>query len=411
MKDQSANSNAMSTEQLLNDGLAQTTLHPLNLRVKSAAGVMLQMEDGREVIDFISGIGVSSFGHGHPEITAALKRQIDLHLHVMVYGEMRQDSQDLAAARLRALLPSSLDAVYFVNSGAEAIDGALKLARRSTKRGKIIAVHGGYHGNTFGALSVSSNEARKVPFAPLLPEIEFIPWNESEGLRAINDTVAAVVVETIQGDAGIRIPDVTWIQNLREACSRYGVMLILDEIQCGMGRSGRPFAFEHFGVIPDILCLGKALGGGLPMGAFVSNKKWMRQFATSPELSHITTFGGHPLPCASAAAALSILKALDFQEIEMFAQQFESRIGKHILVQEVRRIGAFIAIELCDADAVEFCVQHALNNGLLIYFFLSTPNSFRVAPPLTMDRSTWMKATDILCQTLDACAASRGMEE
>jgi acetylornithine/succinyldiaminopimelate/putrescine aminotransferase len=183
-------------------------------------------------------------------------------------------------------------------------------------------------------------------------------------------------------------------------------MLILDEIQCGMGRSGRPFAFEHFDVIPDILCLGKALGGGLPMGAFVSSKKWMRQFATSPELSHISTFGGHPLPCASAAAALSLLGELDFEKIELFSQQFESQIARHSLVREVRRIGAFIAVELRDAEAVEFCVHHALNNGLLIYFFLSTPNAFRVAPPLIMDGATWIKATNILFQTLDACADS-----
>jgi acetylornithine/succinyldiaminopimelate/putrescine aminotransferase len=396
----------MSTEQLLNEGLAQTTLHPLNLRVTSASGVMIQMEDGREVIDFISGIGVSSFGHGHPTIKAALISQINRHLHVMVYGEIRQESQDLAASKLCALLPSSLDTVFFVNSGAEAIDGALKLARRSTGRRKIIAVEGGYHGNTFGALSVSSNETRKAPFEPFIPDIDFISWNDTTDLEAIDNSVAAVIVETIQGDAGIRIPDLHWLQNLRRVCSEKGVMLILDEIQCGMGRSGRPFAFEHFDVIPDILCLGKALGGGLPMGAFVSSKKWMRQFATSPELSHITTFGGHPLPCASAAAALSLLGELDFEKIELFSQQFESQIARHSLVREVRRIGAFIAVELRDAEAVEFCVHHALNNGLLIYFFLSTPNAFRVAPPLIMDGATWIKATDILFQTLDACADS-----
>jgi len=400
----------MSTEQLLKEGLAQTTLHPLNLRVKSASGVMIQMEDGREVIDFISGIGVSSFGHGHPAINAALKRQIDLHLHVMVYGEMRQETQDLAAVELCSLLPSSLDAVYFVNSGAEAIDGALKLARSSTGRSKIIAVEGGYHGNTFGALSVSSNQSRKAPFEPLIPEINFISWNNPTDLGVIDESIAAVIVETVQGDAGIRIPDALWLQNLRRVCSEKGVLLILDEIQCGMGRTGRPFAFEHFDVIPDILCLGKALGGGLPMGAFVSSRELMRQFATSPALSHITTFGGHPLPCASAAAALSLLSEIDFENIELFAHQFEYRVAQHDLVQQVRRLGAFIAVELRDAEAVEFCVQHALSHGLLIYFFLSTPNALRVAPPLIMDGATWTKATDILCHTLDACAAAKASE-
>ncbi|MBT6163964.1 MAG: aspartate aminotransferase family protein [Crocinitomicaceae bacterium] len=394
----------MLTEQLLNDGLAQTTLHPLNIRVKSASGSIILLDDGREVIDFVSGIGVSSFGHSHPEIIQALKNQIDQHLHVMVYGEMRQESQDLAAASLCSILPSSMDAVYFVNSGAEAIDGALKLSRNCTKRTRIMAVEGGYHGNTFGALSVSSNEARKAPFAPMVPDVDFMEWNDHGALQTIDESFAAVIVETVQGDAGIRIPSVKWMHALRNRCTEKGVLLILDEIQCGMGRTGKPFAFEHFSIEPDVLCLGKALGGGLPMGAFVSSKARMRQLATSPELGHITTFGGHPLPCASSAAALSLLKKIDFPAMEERAGNFQSRMMAHELVQDVRRIGAYIAVELKDAASVAFCVDHALKNGLLIYFFLSTPNAFRVAPPLTMDSDTWLKATELMCQTLDACA-------
>lgn len=393
-------------EYLLQAGLAQTTLHPLNLRVRHAAGSIITLEDGRELIDFISGIGVSSFGHGNPQITQALKEQIDLHLHVMVYGEMRQASQDRAAELLLSLLPEDLDTVYFVNSGAEAIDGALKLARSSTGRQKIMAVHGGYHGNTFGALTVSSNKARKAPFEPLIPGVEFLIWNDVQALDAIDHTFAAVIVETVQGDAGIRVPDQEWLSSLRRKCNETGTLLILDEIQCGMGRTGRPFAFEHFGIEPDILCLGKALGGGLPIGAFVSSKSRMKQLANAPALSHITTFGGHPLPCASAAAALQLLKGLDFQHTERLALRFEQTMTEHDLVKEVRRIGAYIAVELPTAEAVNFCVQHALSEGLLIYFFLSTPCSFRVAPPLTMDEATWLRATDILSETLDACASS-----
>lgn len=394
------------TEGLLQAGLAQTTLHPLNLRVRHALGSIITLEDGSELIDFISGIGVSSFGHGNPLITQALKDQIDLHLHVMVYGEMRQASQDRAAKLLLSLLPDALDTVYFVNSGAEAVDGALKLARSSTGRQKILAVDGGYHGNTFGALTVSSNEARKAPFEPLIPGIEFLAWNNVQALDAIDHTIAAIIVETIQGDAGIRIPDQGWLLSLRKKCHETGTLLILDEIQCGMGRTGRPFAFEHFDIEPDVLCLGKALGGGLPMGAFVSSKSRMKQLANAPALSHITTFGGHPLTCASAAAALQLLKGLDFQHTERCALRFEKTVSAHVLVKEVRRLGAYIAIELPDEKAVNFCVQHALTQGLLIYFFLSTPCAFRVAPPLTMDEATWVRATDILCQTLDACASS-----
>ena len=256
-------------EELLRDGLAQTTLHPLGLRVEHAKGSRLTLENGKEIIDFISGIGASSFGHGHPDILSAIHEQVDKHLHVMVYGEMRQTAQDVAADRLLTLLPETLDAVYFVNSGAEAIDAAMKLVRRVTHRSKILAVEGGYHGNTFGALSVSSNAERKAPFAPLVGDIELIPWNNMEGLEAIDASVAGIILETVQGDAGIRIPNPEWLRTIRDKCTQTGAHLVLDEIQCGFGRSGRPFAFEHFGVEPDHLCLGKALGGGMPMGALV----------------------------------------------------------------------------------------------------------------------------------------------
>ena len=392
----------MNTEDLFRDNLAQTTLHPLNLRVRYASGSLLHLEDGTEVIDFISGIGVSSFGHGHPSIIGALKNQIDKHLHVMVYGELRQESQDLAAKTLCSLLPEKLDSVYFVNSGAEAVDGALKLARSTTARSKIMSVSGGYHGNTFGALSVSSSAARKAPFEPLLPDVHFMPWNDMESLDDIDGSCAAVIVETIQGDAGVRIPSQAWLSGLRKKCDETGALLILDEIQCGMGRTGRFFAFEHYGIEPDILCLGKALGGGLPMGAFVSSRSRMRKLASTPELSHITTFGGHPIPCASSAAALRLLQSLDFREIEKNAKRFHDQIAPHEAVLEVRRIGTYIAVELKDAAAVAFCVEHALSNGLLIYFFLSTPNAFRVAPPLVMDDETWQRATNVLLNTLDA---------
>jgi len=263
------------------------------------------------VFDGISGIGVSNFGHGHPAITNSIYAQLDLNLHTMVYGEFIQDVQRQAAASLRASLPTHLDSVYFVNSGAEAVDAALKLAKRLTGRTKIMGVEGGYHGNTHGALSVSSNETRKAPFRPLLPEVSFLNWNDMADLAHIDANTAAVIVETVQGDAGIRIPDKAWLQALANTCREHGAMFILDEIQCGMGRTGTTWAFSQFEVVPDILCMGKALGGGMPVGAIATCTHRMSQLAHSPSLGHITTFGGHPVACAGVRGAFQALEQVE----------------------------------------------------------------------------------------------------
>lgn len=393
------------SEEFLRDGLAQTTLHPLGLRVSHAKGSRLTLENGSEIIDFISGIGASSFGHSHPDILRAIHEQVDKHLHVMVYGEMRQTAQDLAAHRLLNLLPAQLDAVYFVNSGAEAIDAAMKLVRRVTGRSKILAVKGGYHGNTFGALSISSNTERKAPFAPLVGGIELIEWNNLTGLDAIDASVAGVIVETVQGDAGIRIPDADWLQTLRGKCTEAGAHLVLDEIQCGFGRTGRPFAFEHFGIVPDHLCLGKALGGGMPMGALISNKRRLRQFAHSPSLGHITTFGGHPVPCAASAAASALLTATDWRRIEAVGATIERAMQQCDHVQEVRRIGLYIAVELASADAVNCVVQLAMKRGVLVFYFLSTPEAFRIAPPLNISDADLHDALETLISCIDDVGA------
>ena len=251
----------------LSQGLASTTLHPLGLEVEGGDGPWIHLKGGGKLFDGISGIGVSNFGHGHPAIADSLHAQLDQNLHTMVYGEFIQDVQREAAASLQASLPSHLDSVYFVNSGAEAVDAALKLAKRLTGRTKLMGVEGGYHGNTHGALSVSSNETRKAPFRPLLPEVSFLKWNDMADLDHIDANTAAVIVETVQGDAGIRIPDTAWLQALANTCRANGAMFILDEIQCGMGRTGTTWAFSQFDVVPDILCMGKALGGGMPVGA------------------------------------------------------------------------------------------------------------------------------------------------
>ena len=394
-------------EDFLHRGLAQTTLHPLNLKVSSASGVYFHLEDGTKMLDFISGIGVSSFGHNNPAIVEALHQQIDRHLHVMVYGEVQQEAQDLAASRLRGLLPTSLDAVYFVNSGAEAIDGALKLARRVTGRKNFIAMEGGYHGNTFGALSISSNQDRREPFEPLLDGVQFVPFNHEDALVAIDGTQAAVIAETVQGDAGIRIPDIEWIKRLEKRCNETGTLLILDEIQCGIGRTGKPFAFEHFDVTPDILCLGKALGGGMPLGAFVSSASSMRTLAHEPDLGHITTFGGHPVACASSAAALRLLERVDWKALEMRGARLENQLKKHSAVKAVRRLGYFIAVDMESPEAIHFCVEHARKNGLLIFYFLSTPNSFRIAPPLIISDEELNEGMTLLNHAFDAWVLQR----
>ncbi|HBP45775.1 MAG TPA: aspartate aminotransferase family protein [Flavobacteriales bacterium] len=393
------------SEALLRDGLAQTTLHPLGLRVSHAQGSRITLENGKEIIDFISGIGASSFGHGHPEIVKAIHTQVDKHLHVMVYGEMRQRAQDEAARQLLQLMPDNLNSVYFVNSGAEAIDAAMKLVRRVTNRRKIIAVTGGYHGNTFGALSVSSNAERKAPFAPLVGDIDLIEWNEMHGLRAIDASVAGVIVETIQGDAGVRIPDAAWLQAIRKKCTQVGAHLVLDEIQCGFGRTGCPFAFEHFGIVPDHLCLGKALGGGMPIGALVSNKNYLQQFAHSPSLGHITTFGGHPVPCAASAVASCLLKEIDWERVEHVGAMIESNLKSCNQVQSIRRKGLYIAVELENTEVVNNVVQSALANGVLIFYFLSTPSAFRIAPPLNINDNDLNEAIDTLTRCIKRCGS------
>jgi len=365
-------------------GLAATTPYPLDIKVKSAEGVWLNCEGRGRLFDAISGIGVSNFGHGSPTIKAALHDQIEKCLHTMVYGEFHNDSTLEAASLLTSFLPPSLDTVYFVNSGTESVEGALKLSKRITRRSRMIACKGGYHGNTAGSLSVSSNSERKAPFLPLLPEVSFITFDDLQDLEQIDTTVACVIVETIQGDAGVRTPSVKWMKELRKICSKNGTMLILDEVQCGMGRTGKPFAFTDFDITPDILCLGKALGGGMPIGAFVSSRANMKLLSHNPTLGHISTFGGHPVACASATAALKLLKDIDFVAVERRNNMWERKLSSHPSVKDIRRNGAFFAVELEDAETTSRVILKGLELGVLMFWFLSIPSAFRLSPPLSM---------------------------
>lgn len=381
--------------------LAQTSPSPLKIPIERAEGIYLYTPDGKRYTDFISGIGVSALGHRHPRITAAISEQLDRHLHVMVYGEFIQETPNLLAHELTRVLPPNLNCCYFVNSGTEANEGALKLARRYTGRTEIISFRKSYHGSTHGSLSVSGNEQKKQAFRPLLPGVRFIDFGNSNDLDAITDKTACVIMETIQGDAGVRIPTTTYMKALRKRCDETGALLILDEIQCGMGRTGKLFAFSHFGMVPDILTLGKALGGGLPMGAFVSDKKIMQSLTHDPMLGHITTFGGNPLCCAAALATLRVLTTERLiEDAEEKGQLIESLLT-HPKVKEIRRIGLMFALDFDSAEQVNRIVENAKDNGVICYWFLSHPYSFRIAPPLTITPKEIREACGVILKAID----------
>ncbi len=384
------------------DHLAQTSPNPLALDIVHAEGCYLTDRSGKRYLDLVAGLAVNNVGHRHPKVVAAIKEQCDHYLHVIPYGEFIQEPQVEFAERLTALLPSGLDCVYFVNSGTEAIEAALKLAKRATGRTELIACHKSYHGSTHGSLSITGNEAKKYRSRPLLPDVCFITFNAPNELKMITERTAAVVIEPVQGDAGVRLPDKEWVRALREQCDRTGTVLIFDEVQTGFGRTGKRFAFEHFEVVPDVLVLGKALGGGLPMGAFVSSKDRMQLLTHDPVLGHITTFGGHPLPCVAGSAALGVL------EEEGLARNAE-RMGllfKELLIHreiiEVRGAGLMLAVELGDAEKVQQVVLESLRNSVLGFWFLSCPTAFRIAPPLVISESEVRSACRIILSSLQS---------
>jgi acetylornithine/succinyldiaminopimelate/putrescine aminotransferase len=375
-----------STDIFLNH-LAQTSPYPLQLPVEKAAGIYLYSPDGKKYMDLISGIGVSNIGHRHPHVIKAIKEQLDKHLHVMVYGEYIQSSPNLLAAKLASVLPEQLSCSYFANSGTEANEAALKLAKRYTGRTEIVSFRQSYHGSTHGSLSVSGNENKKYAFRPLLPDVKFLDFNDETQLDQITEKTSCVIIETIQGDAGVRIPDRAYMQALRKRCNDTGALLILDEIQCGMGRTGTLFAFEQYDIVPDILTIGKAFGGGLPIAAFISSAEKMNTLSHNPMLGHITTFGGNPVCCASALATLEVIeneKLLD--QVEIKGKLFESLLV-HPAIKEIRRIGLMFAIDFETEEVVNKIVQNCLEEGVITYWFLSHPYSFRIAPPLTISEA------------------------
>jgi acetylornithine/succinyldiaminopimelate/putrescine aminotransferase len=364
--------------------LAQTTPYPFALPIEKAEGVFLYEPSGKRYFDMISGIAVSSVGHRHPTVIKAIKNQLDKHLHVMAYGEFIQNPTNLLAKKLSELLPAPLACTYFVNSGTEANEGALKLAKRYTGRTEIISCKKSYHGSTHGSLSVSGNEVKKNAFRPLLPDVRFVEFNNQHDLQNITERTACFILETIQGDAGVRIPSKEYMKAVRARCTETGTLLILDEIQCGIGRTGTLFAFEQFEIVPDILTIAKAFGGGLPIGAFISSKEIMSCLSHNPALGHITTFGGNPVCCASALATLEVIAAENLLgQVEEKGRLIESLI-QHPKVKEVRRKGLMFAIDFDSPETVQKIVDEALKNGVICFWFLSCPASFRIAPPLTI---------------------------
>ena len=384
----------------------QTNPFPFLIDVESAKGIYIYDKNGKAYMDMISGVAVNNIGHNHPRVVDALKTQIDKHLHVMVYGEFVQDSQLEFSEKLVALLPEQLNCVYTVNSGTEANEAALKLAKRITGRSELISCIGAYHGSTHGSLSVSANETKKSAYRPLLPGVRFIRHNQIEDLSMITENTAGVIIEPVQGDAGVRIADRIYLEKLRERCTEMGTQLIFDEIQCGMGRTGKLFAFEHSGVVPDILTLGKALGGGMPIGAFVSSYENMQLLTHDPMLGHITTFGGHPVICAAGAACLDVLRdEIDYTEVEAKGQRLEELLKQHSSVKAIRRIGLMFAIDMENEDIVAKVVDNCLQAGVITFWFLSHPYSFRLSPPLTISWDEIEKAATVILAAMDKSAS------
>jgi acetylornithine/succinyldiaminopimelate/putrescine aminotransferase len=389
------------SEEIFLNNIAQTSPEPFLLPISHAEGIYLYTPDGKRYTDLISGIGVSVVGHRHPNVVKAIKDQLDRHLHVMVFGEYIQESSNLLARKLAELLPDNLNCCYFVNSGTEANEGALKLAKRYTGRTRIVSFKKSYHGSTHGSLSVSGNEVKKNAFRPLLPDVTFLSFGNIDELDHITTETACVIMETIQGDAGVRIPSRTYMQAIRKRCTDTGTILILDEIQCGMGRTGKLFAFEYFDIEPDILTVAKAFGGGLPIGAFIADRKMMRVFTHDPMLGHITTFGGNPVCCASALATLNVL--LDenlIAQVEEKGRAFEQYL-KHPAIKEIRRIGLMFAIDFDSAERVSAIVNEAKEKGVICYWFLSHPYSFRIAPPLTITIEQIKESCDIILSAIN----------
>lgn len=391
----------LTLRQLFLNNNAQTTHFPLLLEFERAEGVYMYDSEGKAYTDLISGIGVSNLGHSNPKVVQAIKDQVDKYMHLMVYGEYVQTPQVRFAEKLVSILPKTLNSIYFTNSGSEAVEGALKLAKRFTGRQQIVAFKGSYHGSTHGALSVMGNEEYKQAYRPLLPGVSFISLNNLADLEFITDQTACVILETIQGEAGIRVPDVAYMQALRKRCTQVGALLILDEIQAAFGRTGKLFAFEHFDIVPDILLLAKALGGGMPVGAFVAPANVMSAFKENPILGHITTFGGHPVCCAAGLAALQVLLDENLVEKAIAKEKIIREHLTHPAIKQIRGKGLMLAAEFESFELNKKIIDTCIENGVITDWFLHCSNSMRLAPPLIISDEELIHACKVIMQAID----------
>jgi acetylornithine/N-succinyldiaminopimelate aminotransferase len=380
---------------------AQTTQFAAGFEVEKAQGSYIYGKNGRAYLDFVAGVSANTLGHSHPKVVEAICQQAQSYLHVMVYGEYAQEKPVALCKLLAEKTPAPLEQTYLVNSGAEAIDGALKLAKRYTGREEIISFIDAYHGNTHGALSVCGNETNKQAFRPLLPNIRFIGFNKEEDLAKISTKTAAVIVETIQGAAGFICPENNFLLKLKQRCEQVGALLILDEIQPGFGRTGKLFAFEHYGIVPDILVMGKGMGGGVPVGAFMSSKEIMQSLSHSPKLGHITTFGGNPLIAAAALATLTEIFEADLMpQVDEKEALFRSLL-QHPKIKSINGRGLMLAVEL---ESPDFCLRAAktcMDKGLIVFWQLYKNQYMRISPPLNISLEEIKIGCQIILEALD----------
>ncbi len=387
--------------QLFLKHIAQTSEIPLMLEIESSEGVYLYDKSGKAYIDIISGIGVSVLGHRHPRVVSAVKDQLDKYLHTLVYGEGILSPQVELATKLVENLPEPLDCVYFVNSGSEAVEGAMKLVKRYTGRYEIISFCNAYHGSTHGASSLMSNPAFTQAYRPLVPGIRHVEFNDEASLEKITDKTAGVFVEPVRGAAGVQLPTDNYLKKLRKRCDEIGALLVLDEIQTGCGRTGTLFAFEQYGIVPDVLLLAKGLGGGMPIGAFIASKEVMDVFSYNPSLGYITTFGGHPVCCVAALATLEELIETDLIARVKQKEKLFRELLVHPKIKEIRSAGLMMAVEFESFEFLQVVVSNCLKNGLIIDWFLFNNRSMRIAPPLIIKEDEIRKACSIILNAID----------
>ncbi len=391
----------MTERELFLKHVAQTSPTPLAFEIAKAEGSLLFDVNGKEYIDLIGGISVANIGHRHPKVIEAIKKQLDAYLHVMIYGEFVESPQVQYAKLLTEHLPASLNSVYFTNSGAEATEGAMKLAKRVSNRTQIIAFKNSYHGSTQGALSIIGDEYWRNAFRPLLPDVLHLEYNSFESLNEISEQTACVIAETIQAEAGIIVPSKEWTQALRKKCTETGTLLVLDEIQAGFGRTGKLWGFENFDIVPDVLLLGKALGGGLPLGAFIADKKLMGALADNPILGHITTFGGHPVCCAAGMAAMKVLLEEKIIDAVKNKEELFKSLLTHPKIKAVRSFGLWMAVEFdsfeTNKKVIDACIDPSTGSGgVMTDWFLFAPNCLRISPPLNISEEQIRKACEIV---------------